>query len=455
MDKRMLITLLDRVRDYVRKYPERKILLILLLLGLLRGIVFAGVTPAYQAPDEPTHAGFIEVVALQHRVPEPDEKLPSIVHDSLERSRWWDEWRAYSLYRGPQELGIAAAGHPPLYYLLTAVLFLLFYRFGDIWIFVIRLFGALLGTGVVLFAFETTRLIFPRDRVMIILVPTLIVFQPQFGFISSSISNDSLVVLLSSMLIYLLIRFQTAKSSYWLSFLIGLVLGAGLLTKVSLVIFVPIILIFFAALALLKRLSLFGSIKHLLIIGVTTLVVSGWWYVGRYLATGGIVSNPPPIGPPINKSFLALLITKSFAGKMFQTFWANFGGLMIPIGKPGYMILAGATLAALVGYLVFAVGYVIGKTKIMFDQLFSLVGFAGVSIITYLSIAQFEIMSQGGAQGRYLFIAIVPLFILFVFGLRQFFPQKLEKGAVVAISFAAFMFFFLSVAYYIMPFYYG
>ncbi|NIN67549.1 MAG: DUF2142 domain-containing protein, partial [Anaerolineae bacterium] len=73
-------------------------------------------------------------------------------------------------------------------------------------LFVVRWFSVVLTSATVVVSYLIAIELFPEDRFMIIAIPTFVIFLPMFAYIGASANNDTLTALLSSLLIWQLIR---------------------------------------------------------------------------------------------------------------------------------------------------------------------------------------------------------------------------------------------------------
>lgn len=436
---------------------DRKVLWLLLALALIRGLFFASLTPAFQAPDEMTHAAYIEVVATQLRLPLITDPLPPIVNNYLKHSGWWDEWRADTGYDGPEELTISAAAHPPLYYLLAAPVFQLTFRFGDaVWLFALRLLSVLMATWAVYFAYRAAEVAFPKDTFMQVGVPLFIIVLPQLGFITSSVNNDALLVTCGAALVYGLARFIEKPEERYAALVIGLSMGAGLLTKPGFLIVAPAAILCILTVWYLKRPDIKSVVSQGAIMGASSLVLGGWWYAMNMLTAGYPLPGKlaPVTGTVIGKNALAWAIDIEFIKKIVVTFWADFGWLSILIDKIGYVLVSSAAVVALAGFVLVAARPRLRRS--LTRGRIILLGFCLVAMASaYVGTAQFDIATQGGGQGRYMFVAIVPLAMLLIYGVRGYLTPRTEKTGLVVLGLTGSLFTFVCAAFYIMPFYYG
>jgi 4-amino-4-deoxy-L-arabinose transferase-like glycosyltransferase len=186
-------------------------------------LVLAGILAAYLAlatgyslavrlnfaPDEPWHFRYVESLAQGH--------FPSPAYTD-------------------------AAQHPPLYYLLATPVWALASRVlpPDPAERVLRLFSALLGVGSVLVAYRLGKIMFAAER-WALFAAAFVAFTPLFGVMSGVVNNDSLTVLLSSLVMLQLITLPSPPTTRRLLALGGS-LGLCLLTKQSTLALLPLVL---------------------------------------------------------------------------------------------------------------------------------------------------------------------------------------------------------------------
>ena len=229
--------------------PEiRSPLFILILLTyLLAGGLYAGLTPAWQAPDEPAHYNYVRYLSAQGTLPELVDGCYDQAYLSELTSR-----------RFPPDLSLDAVCYefhqPPLYYMLQTPLFLI--SGGSL--LVLRLFSVLLGAGVVLLAFLIGRTAFPDQPAIAYGAMAFVAFVPMHVAILSSVNNDSLAELILAAILLLLVQrlvrtnnpqpptttYQLPLTKYRLSrpdLILGILLGLGLVTKLTVYIAVPLV----------------------------------------------------------------------------------------------------------------------------------------------------------------------------------------------------------------------
>jgi 4-amino-4-deoxy-L-arabinose transferase-like glycosyltransferase len=204
------------------------------LIAFLNAGSWALITPAFQAPDEPDHFGYVQYLAETGHEP---SKTPtsqasfstqqvlglvavdtySTISNSEARPPWLksDEARAAQLRRevGPLRTNNGggytpgASAHDAPYYALGALGYLLVKGdsvFSQLW--AVRLVSALLGAIVAACAFGVVRELLPRWRVAAIAAGLLVAYHPMFSFISGAVNDDSGVNAAAAVSLYLIVR---------------------------------------------------------------------------------------------------------------------------------------------------------------------------------------------------------------------------------------------------------
>jgi Flp pilus assembly protein TadD len=142
---------------------------------------------------------------------------------------------------------------PPFYYLISAVVLSLFHltTANPSGIVLLRTLTMLFGIGQILLVCATLRLLFPRRPNLQLVGAGLTAFLPMQLYMSHYPTNETLAGLLASASVYLALRITILGTNSCRAYsLLGLLLGAALLTKITAVLAVP-----FIVLALGRRLG--------------------------------------------------------------------------------------------------------------------------------------------------------------------------------------------------------
>ncbi|HXV42279.1 MAG TPA: glycosyltransferase family 39 protein, partial [Anaerolineae bacterium] len=205
---------------------------IILTVYLLAGVLFATLTPDWQAPDEPAHYNYVRYLARQSGFPELIKRCYDQAYLDQLTSR-----------RFPAELSLESVCYefhqPPLYYLLATPVFLL----SDGSLLALRLLSVMLGAGVVILAFFISRMIFPNRAAIAYGTMAFVAFVPMHAAMLASFNNDALAeLILAALLLLLTWRLLAGSQSTTLNdVILGGLLGLGLITKTTVYIAIPLI----------------------------------------------------------------------------------------------------------------------------------------------------------------------------------------------------------------------
>ena len=360
----------------------------ILCLFMALGIVYSVATPVLEASDELNHYPFVAYLAGGNGLP---------VQRPGEETLWGQE-----------------GSQPPLYYALAAALTSWIdvddltelvvlnphamrgvplspdnknmvvhssreafpWRGSVLAVHLIRLLSLLLASGTVLCTYLLARALVPGQPAVALSAMAFNAFLPMFLFISASVNNDTLVVLLSSIALVMMVRIVQRDASRGFMLALGVVVGLACLTKLGALGLIPL-----AGLALALRfvssqwppaLQLAGGpagrlngrvlspgamvrrwIVDFLFVLVPVILVAGWWYWRNWQLYGdptGLAMMLEIAGRrPAAPSLTTLL--GEFQGFRIN-FWGLFGAVNV-LMRPAwiYTLLDLVTLAAAVGFV--------------------------------------------------------------------------------------------------------
>jgi hypothetical protein len=242
------------------------------LAALANGFAWSLIVPPFNVPDENAHYAYVAQVAERGSLPHliPSEALLSPAEDTMLSAigffRIVGEPRNPAPFTEPQQQSIekidaeklsprgsenalSATSNPPLYYLLQVIPFKLVGT-GKVLdrLAAMRLLSVLMGAITVLLVFLFLRELLPRWPFAWSAGALMVAFQPLFAFISAGVNNDNLIYLCSAGLLWGLARAFRRGLTPANGLLVGGFLGAGLVTKFTMLGFIPAVAL---ALALL------------------------------------------------------------------------------------------------------------------------------------------------------------------------------------------------------------
>jgi 4-amino-4-deoxy-L-arabinose transferase-like glycosyltransferase len=317
---------------------------ILLAYGYI-AVGYARATPRWNNPDEPAHVNVVRQIATTGTLP----VLSEGDWDSDLLARLTTAW-----FPNDYEVdGIRYEGHqPPFYYLLAAPVYRL-----TLWlnmplnrqILALRLFSAAIGAVAVVAAFVVGRETAPDVPVIAVLTAATVAFVPMNTAISAAVNNDCLATALSGVtLAALMIGRRVGFSDRW-AIGLGLLIGALVLTKLTVYVYVPLIL---AVLLLAGR-----SLRWPLIASGVALLVAGWWVVRNMLVYGLLDPlamarhDQIVVGQPRWLSYDVEALDFFFR-ILFRSFWGMFGWMGVVLDDGFYILFLVLTVLGILGLAV-------------------------------------------------------------------------------------------------------
>jgi hypothetical protein len=262
----------------------------------------------------------------------------------------------------------------------------------------------------------------------------MVAFTPQFLFISSAVSNDSTIVALSALALFLLVRAlrqtPTRRDALW----IGAVCGLGALAKVSGLALLPLAL---AVIAYANRKNARELFWQVALAAVTCVLVAGWWYARNIVLYGELTGTARMLeifGARANP--LTLDQWRAQLYEVFETFWVGFGWGNIRAPEWVYA-LWGLMLSAGVVGLLLALWRRRTRWRATLQNHAPLLVLAAWCAIVFVSLLRW-MMSTQAPHGRLLFPALPALMPLLVVGWTQLAPPRAQFVATRLIPLAAF-----------------
>ena len=176
---------------------------------------------------------------------------------------------------------------PPLYYFIAAVI-LSFCKLSindPASVLILRALGAFFGIAQCVLVFLTLRLLFPARTALIGLL--VAAFLPMHLYLAHYVTNEVLAATLATLTVYLCLRLLKNKASRAGQFmLVGLALGATMLTKATGILLLPIAISAIFARLIHRRAPAAVSLRNLGLLLATCVAVCGWHYARIWLRFG-------------------------------------------------------------------------------------------------------------------------------------------------------------------------
>lgn len=392
-------------------------LCLIVLSYLVLGILYAWYTPKWQTPDEPAHFNYVQYLAEEQRLP--------VLQPGDYPYQYLEEIKAKKF---PPDMSIAPIRYefhqPPLYYALAAILYRLTAGLpSDVQFLTLRLLSVILGVGILLTTYYLVWAIFPHNYVLPLVATAFVAVVPMHVAMTAAINNDALAELLALLILYIAIRTLQEGPTQKRALLSGLLLGLALLTKTTIYLLAgsAIVMSTLWPQELLPNSSstrLLARWRYLLYAFAIALLMAAPWFVRNAIVYGGL----DILGWQRHDSIVAgqlrtadllveigpLAFAQRFIRTTFNSFWAQFGWMGVPIDERIYLALALFTALLGIGFCLFLL-----KTKrcqtglrpIQNRALLLMAGVALLSVFTYLAYNVKFVQHQG----RYLFTALSAL----------------------------------------------
>lgn len=387
--------------------------ILLMFFGLT--VAWNFVTPVFESPDEPAHLQYILFVAGQGRQPNLFSEVHLAGTASFESPLYYlvlgNILRISGLthpFDYPQrnlEFSWERADGPPNYFLPATG------SYG--YVHFLRVFSGLFGLGTILCSYLAAVLLEapqPQRR----MIAAVTGFLPQFSFISGVINNDALATLLASIGFVLLLQLINSPKRGYQAVVWGMVCASAVLAKPH-----TLYLLLFGVLLMVElyRRQSHLLLKALLQVGIGFCVIAGWYLVANQLRYGDplllkmqtlIVAEQLT---PRNLLNVAdwLYFALSLPNLVFHSFLGVFGWMILYLPRWVYSI-----------YSIFWIGALIGAATALAKRRWNLARSSLILAPTILlAIIFYANLSFTSNQGRYLFPALIPIVLLFVFGLAE------------------------------------
>jgi 4-amino-4-deoxy-L-arabinose transferase-like glycosyltransferase len=406
-------------------------LLAIVLIYLALGIAWARVTPAWDNPDEPAHWNYIVHLASGQSLP--------ILRRGDDAQQLVDRLKSARFPPGSDISTILYESHqPPLYYVAGAVLHNLTSGLAlKQQVDALRALSLVFGVGTIVGAWWFARLLLPGETVLALGTAAFVAFVPMHINLTAAINNDALGDMLITLTVVLLLRWVQKGAGWRFSILLGVMIGLAVLTKVTTLVVLPL-----AALAAILRWWTAGrhtttpelnAVTALLLSIGCAVLIAGWWVVRNMLTYG--VGDPLALG--INQAVVAQPLTgplntaamQRFASITFNSFWAQFGWMGIPVPQvyPVLTLLSALAGAGVVAALIRGLRTLPGQLRR--QQVASMVLAACWPLAVFGADAQYN-LTFIQAQGRYLFPAIGGIGFFFMLGVSRLAGPRLAGPAI-------------------------
>jgi Dolichyl-phosphate-mannose-protein mannosyltransferase len=422
-----------KVSDSLRL--PRPALPLLLAAFLLLASAYSIVIPLGEAPDEVSHFAYVEYVAAHARLPPAEGAALGEVHQPplyyllCGLSIVWIPHQDIVVIANP-DFALDNSATPNLLLHTRREAF----PYHDDWLawHLARLLSVIMGAVTVWATWQVALTIFPERQFIALGSAAFVAFLPEFVFLSGAVNNDNLIIMLSALGFLLVLRMLSYPVRVRNAAILGILLGAALITKLS-----GAILWVLAAGAFFWSAREHNEWKNrardFTICFVLAGIIAAPWSIynlheygdpfawALYLQVGTIRQTP-----------ITLADWAAIARGIFTSFGGRFGGaLQIHLSPIVYTVFGVVTGVASLGWIGYARDYrrgiPSGSTSI------GLVAGTAFSLLIGAAYASWAIHDRGAGQVRQLFPALPLVAIFLTAGLLRLFPSK-ERIALVVWS---------------------
>jgi 4-amino-4-deoxy-L-arabinose transferase-like glycosyltransferase len=395
----------------------------LLIAGfVLVALAFAFTSPIFEKNDEPRHFAFARHLAMGGDLP-------------VQQAGVETAWRQ-------------SGSQPPLYYALASVIIRLFdtsdftaqtqpnqspqfspyasgnknllvitpekrafaYRNTTLAAFTLRVMGIVAGV-VTLLATWSMAMLLTQRRSIAALATAFTGFNPMFATVMTAVSNDGLVIALSSVALWLIVRWVLHGATWRLALITGVIIGLAAITKVSGLTLLPI-----AALAALFAAWPARRWKQLLMqwacLLLPVLVIAAWWFARNFALYGDPTGTAMMAAVAGARPAGAGNLINEFQG-LRMSYLALFGHFNVPVPAFVYALWDGLLLVSAAGLALRAITHW-RNTPANLKAAYSLIVLH--VLLTVIALARWTTMTTG-SEGRLLFPCIAGISLLMALGL--------------------------------------
>lgn len=415
----------------------RIISLLIVCNFLLWNIIF----PVLEPPDESGHYTHARAFALTWNVPNLRDRPGKLGFTQYPPAYYALLSPLVYLFQSPDFYAYDQLQYHPLASEYKKTIFSIYqHSRGEMWfqwnqlmlsVHAMRLATSLLGLLTIGLVFKTARLVFGQRSYFPHIAAIGVGFNPMFAHISTALTNLNLLVLLFSLFLYLTVKWLKpgSNSNY---FLLGLICGLAVVTKVTGLLLMPLGILFL----LIKRspIKKFPRAATLFLAGM--LVFSGWYFALNIKRYGSLVPlkemllivNRDTLENVRMQDMGVLNYWFRFPITMTKTMFSGYGSSIVHLPR---WVLWGAMVSALVGlwgiayWLADEVKKIRQRKPLKLQEKRSL--YLAISLgLIFLSHLRVNV-SMEAFHGKDMFPSVVPLSILVVVGLRTFYRRLAER----------------------------
>lgn len=407
------------------------------------GAIYSMAVPMWEAPDESGHFPYVLYLIRHRRL--PDQRFTeTTVGEGFQAPLYYLLGAVATCWVNADDLALVQRSNPTFIWsgrgddvnaALHGSIETFPYRGASLSMHLVRFLSVLMGAVTVVSTFGIARTLFPERRKVAIGAALINAAIPQFLFLSGVVNNDNLLIALSALAVWTMVKILQEGNTHRRSLVLGTLLGLALISKSSALQLLPLagFSLWFAR----DRRTVRAFLTNLVWMLVPTLVVSGWWFARNGMLYGDplglrlfLETHPSFTG----SDFTQWETWRLFLQKMHTSFWAQFGWMNLLAEPIVYRLLRGWYVLVLAGLAVWGVCYV--RTRETKPRSVTWMLLLLSIVAAWAWVIRYSITLGGfGWQGRYLFPALPAFSVLSALGLSSLAPRRwrwIVLGAIVA-----------------------
>ncbi|MBN1311710.1 MAG: glycosyltransferase family 39 protein [Anaerolineae bacterium] len=428
---------ISNAQSAIGPYRERLLLISILAAFLILAIGFS-LGPILEGPDEREHYCFVRELAQTRTLPDPRRHqeefyqpplyyaLAALMTAPIDDADFDQiEVNPYHLYHNHGEEFISGRDNKNHLIHPASEAFPFTQSGTALAVHLVRLLSVACGVGAVLACYAIFRILWPDRAALRLLALAIVAFWPLVLYMSGTISNDALTMLLASLSLLLALRQMRDGPSWREASLLGVVLGAALLTKASLLLLaIPV--------GLAVLLDLRRSWCYALLTVALALAVGGWWYVRNWVLYGDPTAMQPMYaswpGLKVEPGQLSFVDGLGRLAFVYQRLWARLGANTIVVAPAIYRFFDVLTIAGLSGAAVKLVrrGQHRGDKPWAQPTTRQMTVLAAFGIILLVATVYYTFTNWAGNQGRFLLPGVAIWTALLAAGLDAWTPWSMR-----------------------------
>lgn len=297
-------------------------------------------------------------------------------------------------------------------------------------VWIVRGLSMALGLLTVVGVMVLARLIAPSMPGLAPLSALLIVLNPQFLFMHGIVSNDTLVITLSTWTLVVLAWTMQSGITTWRVLLLGVLAALASLSKASGLALYPTIIVAMMWTAWRSRLSPGRFILYGVLGLLTWMLLAGWWYLDNLMRYGDPTASSQIVAIVARGDQPYNQLASELRG-VFYSFWGLFGWFNVSPPSIVYLVPI-----AIIGLGVVGLAIAMRKVRYLSRDQRVMIGIGALFVVVLCASWWRFNLQVNVAQGRLLFPTLPVLAPAIAFGLLQI-PRMIRASALIPLLIAA------------------